>query len=57
MEKPEAQSAKRKELAAKPALDVFRKLEDEQNQYLVGVAQHAVRTLSPEEAINEAAKQ
>ncbi|HUW60280.1 MAG TPA: sulfatase-like hydrolase/transferase, partial [Candidatus Bathyarchaeia archaeon] len=36
--------------AAKPALDIFRKLVDDPNQYVVRVAQHAVTTLSPEES-------
>jgi N-sulfoglucosamine sulfohydrolase len=31
--------------AAKPALDIFRKLVDDPNQYVVRVAQHAVKTL------------
>ena len=36
--------------AAKPALDIFRKLVDDPNQYVVRVAQHAVQTLGGEES-------
>jgi len=35
--------------AAKPALDIFRKLVDDPNQYVVRVAQHAVKTFAEEE--------
>ena len=36
--------------AAKPALEIFRKLVDDPNQYVVRVAQHAVKTVNPEES-------